>query len=521
MGAECTFAPAAETVDGQLLAPIGPDLAAHGVKIKPGGDGKTLAITSTWGPAVSLGAADGSLKVDGQLLDKVTPPRLVDGRWLLPVRAVCEALGFFVRPDDSGEALLIDPKVAVQNVDVDADRIRITIRSAANIEYDCQRLGGPDRLVLDLKHSALATPSTERPVSSRLATTVRWSQFAAGPDAVARVVVELVGGPRYRISRPEPGRIVLEIGEAGQPVAAPPPGAAARAHVIGASIESDGWSAVLLSDRPLSYSLRAFDKPYRLVIDCPNAQLASCQSAVRSPKGIIGRVGFLQDASPQPAVHLVLSLRGLVHFTVQRTTEPAGLVVTFRRARLADQLIVVDAGHGGTDPGAKHRGALEKKLNLDMARRLADLLKGAGVKVMLTRSEDVAVDLHYRPVIANSVQADIFLSIHCNAMPRANTGHGTECYYLRDDSVLLALAVHESVARALPLKDGGVRCRNFCVVRETTMPAALVEVAYLNTDAEYALLTDEQFRQKAAEAMFEGLKSYVEGTPFQEGSDTP
>jgi len=98
-------------------------------------------------------------------------------------------------------------------------------------------------------------------------------------------------------------------------------------------------------------------------------------------------------------------------------------------------------------------------------------------------------------------------------MPQPNTGQGTETYYHNDGSALLALVMSEALHNALQLKDGGPRCRRFVVVRESKMPATLVEVAYLNTDLECSLLTDERFRQKAAEAMFEGLREYVEGTP--------
>jgi N-acetylmuramoyl-L-alanine amidase len=518
-GVECSFSPPGQIVDGQLLAPIGPALAPHGVTITPAEDGKSLRMSGPWGAELALGAADGLLEVDGEPLERLTPPRLVDGRWLLPVRAVCEALGFFVRADETRGALLVEPRVVVTSLDEDAKGIRLVLQCAGHVEYECRRLSGPERLVVDLRHAALTTPAQERVLSSDRAAKVRWSQFSAGPEPVARIVFELTGRHPFRVTRPAAGRIVVQIGDVE---GLPPPSSVAAGpspiQVIGASVAEDGWSAVILSDGPLEYSLSALRKPYRLVIDCPKATLATRQSVVRWPKGIIGRVRMMPLEAEERGVRIVLDLRSVVHFTVGLMTEPMALVVTFRRARLQEQRIVVDPGHGGNDPGARHRGVSEKTLNLDIARRLARLLREAGAEVLLTREEDVFVELYDRPARANAADASLFVSIHCNAMPRPNVGRGTETYYCNDNSVFLALAMQEALCRTLRLKDGGIRRRGFVVVRESKMPATLVEVAYLNTDAEWALLTDEAFRQAAAEAMFEGLKDYVEGRPFEEQS---
>lgn len=522
-GAECEFTPPARIVDGQLLAPLGPALVAHGIKIKLSSDKSRLEITGAQGTNVTLAIADGALKVAGKPAERVVPPRLVDGRWLLPVRPVCRALGFYLRADETGGRLFIEPKVNIKDVRAEDKRVDVRLQCAAMVQYECKRLKNPERLVIDLQHAAMATAAQERELTSSVATKVRWSQFVVEPEPVGRLVLELTGPHPYRVSRPKAGEILLVVAEkeedlppaeSGSELAEPP------AHVIGATVEANGWSAVILSDRPLlECSLSAKRDPYQLIIDCPNARLSSSRDVVRSPdKGVIGRIRMAEDASARddecrstPAVRIVLDLRFPIHFTIERKSDPVALMLKFRRVPLREKLVVVDPGHGGRDPGAIYQDAFEKNITLDISRRLAKLLKKAGANVILTRDSDVFVDLHDRPRLANDANADLFVSIHCNAMPKPNIGQGTETYYLRNDSVLMALSLQESLHGKLQLRDGGIRRRNFCVVRETNMPAVLVEVAYLNTDSEYKLLTDGSFRQKAAEAIFEGLRNYMEG----------
>ncbi|MGC9319259.1 MAG: N-acetylmuramoyl-L-alanine amidase family protein, partial [Armatimonadota bacterium] len=114
--------------------------------------------------------------------------------------------------------------------------------------------------------------------------------------------------------------------------------------------------------------------------------------------------------------------------------------------------------------------------------------------------------------LANRISADLFVSIHCNAMPRPNTGRGTETYYYHARSKCLGLIMQAELVRRLSRRDNGLRWANFCVTRESKMPAVLVELMYLNTDEEEALLAKPEVRTAAAEAIVEGLRQYVEGT---------
>jgi len=133
-------------------------------------------------------------------------------------------------------------------------------------------------------------------------------------------------------------------------------------------------------------------------------------------------------------------------------------------------------------------------------------------QITLTRDADYYVDLYDRPAPANRISADLFLSIHCNAMPTRNTGFGTETFYYHDRSMCLGAVVHEQLVKAMGRKDRGLKWANFCVTRESEMPAVLVELLFLNSDVEEGLLAKPEVRTAAANALVEGLRQYVEGT---------
>jgi N-acetylmuramoyl-L-alanine amidase len=194
--------------------------------------------------------------------------------------------------------------------------------------------------------------------------------------------------------------------------------------------------------------------------------------------------------------------------------------VAFRREPLSGKKVVLDAGHGGRDSGARGTRLLEKDVTLDVAQRTARLLCTYGAVARLTRSTDQFVDLFARAELANSYDADLFVSVHCNAMPRRNQGHGTETFYCRPDSKCLGYLVQGCLVDALQRSDRGLKQARFVVIRETNMPAVLAELMFINDDREETLLAQNAVRDKAAGALAEGVRRYFEGSgsaPFAPG----
>lgn len=180
---------------------------------------------------------------------------------------------------------------------------------------------------------------------------------------------------------------------------------------------------------------------------------------------------------------------------------------------LAGRVIVIDPGHGGSDPGAVGiTGLQEKEVVLDVSLRVADQLRAAGAEVIMTRETDVFISLVQRVAISESAGADVFVSVHANAHPSSAIG-GTETYYYHNKatsnaSFKLASSLQHELVGALGLRNIGVKYASFLVIRQTSMPSALVELAFLSNAHEESLMRTNEFRQNAADAIVRGIKNY-------------
>jgi N-acetylmuramoyl-L-alanine amidase len=224
--------------------------------------------------------------------------------------------------------------------------------------------------------------------------------------------------------------------------------------------------------------------------------------------------------------------------------------------------IVIDAGHGGNDPGATGRtGLKEKEINLDIARRLAEILREDGFSVVMTRPTDALVSLERRVELANQVKADLFISIHANAN-RVRSLNGFEVYYLapraddykrvlvaanrgiplldnasfagsrsanlrailwdmlytynRAESIRLSRDICKAIDRDLNTRVIGVKDAGFYVLKGVSMPGILIEMGFLSNTEEERLLNNNYYRQQIAEAIVRGIEDYVKNYALAE-----
>lgn len=227
------------------------------------------------------------------------------------------------------------------------------------------------------------------------------------------------------------------------------------------------------------------------------------------------------------------------------------------RTRKGAKIVVIDAGHGGKDPGAVSNGILEKDVNLAISLLIAKKLKKAGYDARLTRDRDVYLTLQKRTELANNWNADVFMSIHANALPPGRHATGMEIYLMAlptdKDAMQLALIenreiaggngdtakaadkktkmllnilgnmqqnakINESTGFAEYLfkygKAGGIKMRRvaqapFFVLRGAAMPAVLIETGFLTEKSEARLLNDKKYQDKIAESMTRGIVDYL------------
>ncbi|SKA05977.1 N-acetylmuramoyl-L-alanine amidase family protein [Selenihalanaerobacter shriftii] len=263
------------------------------------------------------------------------------------------------------------------------------------------------------------------------------------------------------------------------------------------------------------YKIRKFKYPNRLVIDIPGAVDNLDPDQIAKPQGIIKDVRVSQFSRDPLMSRVVFELPYPINYDLISKDQSAQIKLKLRIPNrdlsLSGRMIVIDAGHGGADPGAiGPSGIMEKKVNLDIAKRLTALLRKAGAKVKMTRTNDEYITLWSRADMANELGCDIFVSIHSNAH-KGEDASGTETYIYPGsygDTLILAKIMQSSLQEKIGLIDRGVKFERLYVLEKTTMPSILSEIAFITNEEEEQLLADPNLRQKAAAGLYEGIVAY-------------
>lgn len=183
-----------------------------------------------------------------------------------------------------------------------------------------------------------------------------------------------------------------------------------------------------------------------------------------------------------------------------------------------EKVIVIDAGHGGKDPGTiGFSGNYEKDINLDISKKLKEKLKSNGYKVILTRDNDEYVDNLLRAKLANKKRARVFISIHGNAMENNSSTNGVQVlFYPNRESTIgdlnnneLAQIMMNSLINGTGANDKGIIEReDLIVLNQTKMPAIIIECAFLSNENEEKLLLTDDYQDKIVDSIIDGLEEY-------------
>lgn len=186
---------------------------------------------------------------------------------------------------------------------------------------------------------------------------------------------------------------------------------------------------------------------------------------------------------------------------------------------LDGKIITLDAGHGGSDPGAiGSDGTKEKNITLPIAKMLKEILEDKGAKVYMTRTTDVDVfgpnasdaeELQARVNVGEKYNSDMFVSLHVNSSVNKNVGGFSTYYYPKTDNDLrLAKNIQNKLAANFGVDDLGVRQANFYVIKRISMPAVLVEMCFISNEKELTLMKGQWFQKKTARLIAEGIEKY-------------
>jgi N-acetylmuramoyl-L-alanine amidase len=451
------------------------------------------------------------------------------------------------------------------------DGVRITVELDAETAYHQEEIANPRRLFFDLRN-VKAAPALQDTSLKFDGDVVKEIRLGRHPQNTTRLVMDMEGAAGYTVyPLYGPYRLVIDV---RRPLSGTPLLAERTAPIV--PERPAVTKAVTVTPPPppppvvqpksgAPAFLPAAAAPWLPAPPPPPAGLSerSESKGPAAPERVTK--GPVQDERPEsraPAPNERNGSRGpAVPDLPARTSVPAqppgtpvansnGKFSLSRQLGLGVSRIVIDAGHGGHDPGAHGSGINEAELTLDVAQRLQKLLDKAGVDVVMTRDTDVFIPLEERTAIANREGADLFLSIHANAS-RNTQARGVETYFLnfatnpeaeavaarenatsgkpmhslpdivkaialnnkihesRDFASMIQNSLHSQLQKAdSSVRNLGVKQAPFMVLLGATMPSVLAEISFITNKQDAAMLKTEKYRQRIADALLAGVLRY-------------
>jgi len=374
---------------------------------------------------------------------------------------------------------------------------KILTTNATNANYFF--LSNPDRLVLDISDTALPEIDVPEVPKNDFVKTVRLGQFT---EDTVRIVFDLKSDVNYQVF--QDGNAFSVIFSQVRTV-----------EDINITSLDDKTMVEIMADDDIGYEVKADRNKRQIKVVMPAVAIGKNlidRDVIKVSDGIVDNIELVKvKGDKNYNLEIIINLYSFNSYDVLSSPPSSNIALTLYKSSLINKLVVIDPGHGGTDPGAVVGNVKEKDLNLDLALRLRDLLEANGVKVIMTREDDTFVNLYARAGIANEVNADLFVSIHHNSA--TSTATGTETLYYPDpEKQLFAQALQNAVVRHTGFVNRGIVERpGIVVTRETKMPSALVEVGFLTNPNELATMLTDEFKQKFAEGLLQGIMDYLSG----------
>ena len=523
---------------------------------------------------LSLGVGQTSLKIGSQQIQLPIAPQNLSGAIHVPTNALEQLLDCNITvKNGSRGSIYVEPLLdGITFSNEKKDSVSLHIRTTLPIRKKVFKLSNPDRTVIDLV--GVAVPKDFEDAYHEVLGDIRVGQFKSAPS-VARIVIPTGGGVKLaapksldlfehkilakwpaskgfaqvrqaKVAKATPPKrpatvkpVAPKVGENADRVVRVPSSKPKRTQLLAAKWE--GEKLRLTFDKPVSYRWSRMVKgKNRFIVDFPDVIFPKRRQTLNSSVAGLKLVRIVQNMpEPRPIVRMVCDLQSPLEVLAAGQNERE-LVLEFPGRKIAQggfnkgfgrtqsaakgnysggRTICLDAGHGGSDPGALNRsvGVTESQVTLDITRRLARILKSQGWNVIMTRESDRDVswagssakqELGARAKTANQFDADLFVSIHANASVKTNI-NGTSIHWYKSSDYQLARYLQSGVMSGTGRKNRGLIKNRFYVLAHTQMPAVLIETAFLTNPKEGKLLASPVFRERVAQGIASGLTSYA------------
>jgi N-acetylmuramoyl-L-alanine amidase len=536
--------------------------------------------------------------LDQKLMRFDVDPLIKEGRTLVPLRAIFEAVGAEVRWDEAAQMvtagkdsvfvqLQLGNSIALVNgmvIPLDVPAQIISNRTLAPLRFAGETFGGQVDWNADTRTVHIKTrteeappetppdsgtpPGQEKPAGNQIVNPnlqevkISYSQENEG----IKIVVEVTGDKRIRVNE-NGGYISYTVDQSyvASPLYAEEKIGSQILYIDGKNNQEQAEVNITIPSG-ISYERSSENNGTRETITVPNVitgveretfgssgervivrtllpvtytenlqrntmkiflhgvQKGMTQSRYTYSSPLLSQVQFTETGGRM--VNMEIDTNEAAKYTVGQSDDRKELHVLFIPSKNAvpkNGVVVLDAGHGGSEIGARGTVLYEKDVNLDITLRVGKILTGQGIKVEYTRTTDQTVPLNDIATYANMMNAVVFVSIHNNSHGNLSA-NGTEVYYYapidepdlymqKDERERLASLLMDQL-RKLNRADRGVKNNiKLLVLRKTTMPSALCEVAFISNQEEEQLLMQDSFKQQAAQLIANGILQYMNENP--------
>ncbi len=510
-------------IDNYTMVPVREVFEALGSEVIWHDDTCQVEIADN-GTSVFVKIGDRNTVVNGQtvpisvqqplpMLIGQTPAEL---KSMVPVRFVAEKLGFKVDWDNDTRTVLIgrqndedgeivgdivyDDEVEIPQEDgvfgeiyakTDSDYDYIYIPAKSGISPKITRYENPDRVVFDFKGASFESVGGSITVNGNCVDTVRYSNH----ESAARVVLDTSDDTQVMVMSDPNGILIRAECSVNEQIVYDAFSGRVyfdKTYVGNGKSVNNGYSVTFTNIKLENQTIKIHDSSiYEIVISnssngCNVTVDGSNKLAYTAEKGFFKSDSPLEDDTP--------------------SFRPNG-----------EMVIVIDAGHGGSDPGAVGKNssgkvvAEESKINLAIALLVGEKLQSSGIEVVYTRDDDTYVKLQERSELANAIECDLFVSIHCNSIENSSI-KGTQVYYHPASEIGTKLAenIYDKMVDMTGLSPKQTQNgSHLYVIRTTVSPAVLVETAFISNESDRKYLLSSSGQETIAEAIYQGIMKTI------------
>ncbi|MBU5436420.1 N-acetylmuramoyl-L-alanine amidase family protein [Tissierella sp. MSJ-40] len=429
---------------------------------------------------------------------------------------VNKKIEFDAVPSSDGKAIEVSFVNKVKSVDKELidGKEAIVVRGTKTPEINVVKLKNPERLVIDLMDSSLEGGTFfNYDYNLGFVKGVRVSQFTPdnlynAKDRIVRIVLDAKDGmtdPNVKIDTYEDKIVIYPEKNFWESI----------------DYTADGKNRIVTINNlnETSYSVDFDSGKKKMEVTIPSSSVDLKEGVVVIKDGLVDEMEVVKVGTD---TKVRIKFRRSIDYSVLSKPVDNKVTISLKKddnVTSSDRLIVIDAGHGGKDPGAVSPNKnKEKDINLNVSLKLNEKLTSLGYNTLMIRDTDDFVDLYERARIANDNYADVFISIHSNSNDNKSID-GIQVLYCpaaksekkEEDDHPLAKIMMEEMTKGTGAKNRGIVQRpGLVVLRETKMPAVLLEIGFLTNPDEEKLITNSDYQNKLVDSIIKGVERYFE-----------